>query len=56
MNGPTYSQNDLIMLIGQCTVELAYLRAKVAQLEALSREMDDHVNGVVEAPAVEVRN
>ena len=29
-----YNQNDLLLLIGQATVELAYLRRRVAELEA----------------------
>jgi len=29
-----YSVNDLLLLLGQCTVELAWLRKRVAELEA----------------------
>jgi hypothetical protein len=29
-----YNLNDVLLLLGQCTVELAYLRARIAELEA----------------------
>ena len=31
---PPYTLNDVLLLLGQCTVELAWLRGKIAQLEA----------------------
>ena len=33
MNETPYNQRDLVYLIGQCTVELAYLRNRIAELE-----------------------
>lgn len=53
MTDNPYNQNDLLLLIGQSTVELAYLRAKVASLEAQLAEKKESPNGVAEvlAPA-----
>ena len=41
-----YRLNDLLLLIGQCTVELAFLRGRIQELE---RQLDEHApsNGVV---------
>lgn len=51
-----YNQADLIQLIGQATVELAYLRKRIADLEAAqakTQEPDKPApNGtVIEVPA-----
>jgi hypothetical protein len=41
-----YNLHDLLLIIGECTVELAYLRRRVAELEArLAAEASD--NGTV---------
>jgi hypothetical protein len=48
---PPYTTNDLLLLLGQCTVELAYLRAQMARLEQRLAELEPSPNGQVEAPA-----
>ena len=46
-----YNQADLIQLIGQCTVELAYLRAQIAALQARVAELEvQPSNGVATLP------
>lgn len=49
MPEPTpYNQADLIQLIGQCTVELAYLRSQVVAMQARVAELEKAPgNGVV---------
>jgi hypothetical protein len=37
---PPYTTNDLLLLIGQCTVELAYLRAQVAMMQQRLNEFE----------------
>jgi hypothetical protein len=46
-----YTTNDLLLLLGQCTVELAYLRAQMAQLQQRLAELEPARNGVAEVPA-----
>jgi len=43
-----YNQADLIQLIGQATVELAFLRGQIAQLQARVAELEPSPNGQVE--------
>jgi len=44
-----YTTNDLVLLIGQATVELAYLRARVASLEAqVAASQEKPPNGLAE--------
>jgi len=44
-----YNVPDLIQLLGQCTVELAFLRAQITRLEQRLRELEvEPPNGVVE--------
>jgi hypothetical protein len=45
-----YTMNDLLLLLGQCTVELAYLRSQMAQLQQRLAELEPSPNGQVEAP------
>jgi len=45
-----YTTNDLLLLLGQCTVELAYLRAQIAQLQQRVAELEPSPNGQVETP------
>lgn len=42
---PPYGLNDVLMLLGQCMVELAWLRGRIAQLEAQLAEKSE--NGTV---------
>lgn len=53
MPDPTpYNQNDLLQLLGQCTVELAYLRSQVVAAQARIAELEAvPSNGVVTFPA-----
>lgn len=56
-----YNQADLIQLLGQATVELAYLRSQVVTLQARVAELEQvPSNGVTTFPAssrpVEVDN
>ena len=45
---PPYSLNDVLLLLGQCTVELAYLRARIVELELrLPEEERTSANGSV---------
>lgn len=44
---PSYSVNDLLLMIGQATVELAYYRARVAELEGQVPKADPP-NGVTQ--------
>ena len=44
--------NDLLLIIGQCTVELAYLRARIVELETALEAQKVSPNGV--APTMEV--
>jgi hypothetical protein len=50
-----YNVADLIQLIGQSTVELAYLRSQIAALQARVDELEKHEkapdNGQVRSPA-----
>jgi len=46
-----YTTNDLLLLLGQCTVELAYLRGQVTQLQQRVAEIERSPNGQVETPA-----
>jgi hypothetical protein len=51
---PPYTMNDLLLLLGQCTVELAWLRGQVAQLQQRVAELEPSPNGVVDVvPGVE---
>ena len=51
VNQPPYNLNDALMLLGQCTMELAYLRARVAQLEEQLPKEEKTPNGqVLEVP------
>jgi len=51
---PGYNQADLLQLLGQCTVELAYLRAQIGALQARVAELEAApANGLVH-PVAEV--
>ena len=41
-NQPPYTLSDVLLLLGQCTVELAWLRGRVAELEAKLAERSDN--------------
>jgi hypothetical protein len=43
-----YTTDDLVYLLGQCTVELAWLRRRIAQLEAILEQQKAEQNGIVE--------
>jgi hypothetical protein len=45
---PPYTTNDLLLLLGQCTVELAYLRGQMARLEQRLAELEPSPNGQVD--------
>jgi hypothetical protein len=45
---PPYTTNDLLLLLGQCTVELAYLRGQMAQLQQRLGELEPSPNGQVD--------
>jgi len=46
-----YNQADLIQIIGQASVELAYLRSQIVQLQARVAELEAApANGVVHPP------
>jgi hypothetical protein len=46
-----YALNDVLLLLGQCTVELAFLRGQIAQLQQRLNELEPSSNGTVEEPA-----
>jgi hypothetical protein len=48
---PPYTTNDLLLLLGQCTVELAYLRGQMAQLQQRLAALEPAPNGVAQVPA-----
>ena len=50
-----YQQNDLLLLLGQCTVELAFLRARVAELETALDAQKISPNGLVPTTEVPAR-
>jgi hypothetical protein len=47
---PPYTMNDLLLLLGQSTVELAYLRGQMAQLQQRLAELEPSPNGVARVP------
>jgi len=49
-----YNQADLIQLIGQATVELAFLRGQVAQLQQRVAELDKTPDNGIVHPVAEV--
>jgi len=49
-----YSQADLIQLIGQATVELAFLRGQIVQLQARVAELEKVPDNGVVHPVAEV--
>jgi len=49
-----YNQADLIQIIGQASVELAYLRSQIVQLQARVAELEAAPSNGVVHPPVEV--
>jgi hypothetical protein len=49
-----YNQNDLIQIIGQASVELAYLRSQIATLKERIAELEKTPDNGVIRPAAEV--
>jgi hypothetical protein len=45
---PPYSMADVLQLLGQCTVELAFLRGQIAQLQQRLAELEPSSNGTAE--------
>jgi len=50
MDQPPYAMNDVLLLLGQCTVELAFLRGQLAALQQRLKELEPEQapNGVTE--------
>jgi hypothetical protein len=49
---PPYNMADVLQLLGQCTVELAFLRGQIAQLQQRLKELEPELektpNGATE--------